>query len=113
MFINIKNNIPSDCYVLTISKALNIPYEIVRLNVSKYEASWGKYLLENGFEKIELPAIPRKKRMTVKELTKKDKSLIIAVCFGHILHIHNGDYYDETDTGELNVLHYYKKKVAN
>jgi len=74
------------------------------------EAVWGRYLLDRGFHRVDLPPIPNKPRMTVGELASSAEGRIL-ICRGaaHIVAIKDGFSHDSSDSSDMCVFWYYTK----
>jgi hypothetical protein len=80
------------------------------------EVIWGKYLLDNGYEKILIQAKIGEKRCTLEDFMKNikfinDKEKVILRLGRHIVYVNINGYYDRYKLPkDTNVYYYYKLK---
>ena len=110
-----------DCVKRALTKATGNDYISIqkelnkikrRLNQSHFndEKVWKEFLQEHKFVKHSFPAVRRKKRMTVNELTRKStpSDVWVCRCAGHLVCIQNRKYWDTWDCGKKCVYTAYK-----
>ena len=112
---NKKNKKAGDCVIRAISKVLNKSWMETYINICiqgsiDYDMPsgndvWGNYLIKNGFKKHILEDV-----LTVKQFTHKYPVGTYVLCTGsHVVACIDGDYFDAWDSGEENIIYYYKK----
>ncbi len=75
---------------------------------------WRQKLLNDGFEYVNIPAKPFKKRMTVSELAESNSnSIIVCSTSNHVVFIDDNNYYDIADSGNMCVFYYFRKEKHN
>ena len=108
-----------DCVIRAISKALNMSWDDVAIDLSMMmviqkdiissNALWGEYLMLNGFERGILPECPD--CLTLDEFCKIFPSGTYVACTGtHVVAVIDGNFYDTFDSSQEIITYYYKKK---
>ncbi len=102
-----------------VSKALSIATghtEVAIEDMLKYnhfESSWAPLLLNRGFKRVNIPAVPYKPRKTVRELADElgSSMVVVARCAGHVVAIKHNIIYDDERFKDITVYYYYAKEV--
>ena len=106
-----------DCVIRAISKALDMDWEKVYMDLTlkglqlamwgDTNAVWEAYLREKGFVQQVLPSTCPA-CFTIEEFAKEHKDGTYIVATGsHVVAIQDGDYYDTYDSGDQIVSYYF------
>ena len=118
---NPKRKLVGDCVIRAISKAMNMEWEDVYLDImiqgfSMYDMPssndvWGTYLSENGFKRYVIPdTCPN--CYTVSQFTHDNPDLAGILATGtHVIAVDSGDHYDTWDSGEEPILFYWRREI--
>jgi hypothetical protein len=117
IFVKVDPNNENGCVAIALSVALDKSTEGVINDLKKYgdnprsELQWGKYLIDNGFHKVDIAPIPNQSRILLEKLTRIALPNQVLVCKSpeHIVTIKDRKFYDTIDNYGLCVFWYYTK----
>lgn len=110
-----------DCVVRAVCALFDIDWETayLKLSIQGYadksllvdDAVWGQYLRNNGFKVRPLPdACPN--CYTVRDFAYDHPyGRYLLKCYGHVIAVVDGNYYDTSDTGDSIPIYYYERSV--
>lgn len=110
-----------DCVVRAVCALFDIDWETAYLKLSIQgfsdksvfvdDAVWGQYLRNNGFKVRPLPeGCPN--YYTVRDFAYDHPyGRYLLKCYGHVVAVVDGDYYDTSDTGDDIPIYYYERSV--
>ena len=113
------NKRTGDCVIRAISKAMNMSWDDVAIDLSMMmvtekeivssNALWGEYLMLNGFRRGILPdTCPN--CFTLQDFCMDYPIGTFVVATGsHVIAVINGDYFDTFDSGDEVVTYYFEK----
>ena len=118
---NPRNKDRIDCVVRAVARVFDTDWDTayMRLTIQGFadksilvdDLVWGQYLRNNGFKVRPLPdTCPN--CYTVKEFANDHPyGYYLLKCYGHVVAVVNGDYYDSTDTGDEVPIYYYERSA--
>lgn len=113
------NKDEDDCVVRAITRLFDSDWDTVymRLSIQGYanksilvtDRLWGQYLRDNGFKVRPLPdTCPN--CYTVRAFAQDHpKGRYLLKCYGHVVAVVDGDYYDTSDTGDMIPIYYFER----
>ena len=116
---NPSNKRVGDCVIRAISKAMNMSWDDVAIDLSMMMVTkkdiitsnslWGEYLALNGFRRGVLPnTCPD--CFTLKDFCREFPQGTYVACTGsHVIAVINGDYYDSFDSGEEGITYFWER----
>lgn len=110
-----------DCVVRAVARLFDIDWDTayMKLSIQGFaqksilinDKVWGQYLRDNGFKVRPLPdTCPN--CYTVKDFVNDHpKGRYLLKCYGHVIAIVDGNYYDTSDTGDEVPIYYFERSV--
>lgn len=117
---NPQRKLVGDCVIRAISKAADIPWEdvyieLMMLGFSMYDMPssndvWGAYLTEKGFRRYVIPdTCPH--CYTVKQFCEDNPDLVGILATGtHVIAVDSGNFYDTWDSGNEVPIFYWRRE---
>jgi len=109
-----------DCVIRALSKALNKSWEDVYIELCVYglyfadmpssNATWGAYLLNNGFERHILPNTCPDCYTIADFATEHPRGVYVVATGTHVVAVENGNIYDSWRSENEIPIYYFKKK---
>jgi len=118
---NPRRKLVGDCVIRAISKAMNMDWEDVYLDImmqgySMYDMPssndvWGTYLMEHGFHRYVIPdTCPD--CYTVAQFVEDNPDLTGILATGtHVIAVDSGNYFDTWDSGNEIPIFYWRKET--